>query len=78
MADRLGAAGISFGRAFCVPPDMDGMPLDQLPEDIRECVQRVGLGYERRVERAFAGGGGNPDSETNPDNRERQRTRAWV
>lgn len=52
--DGLGPAGEHFGRAFCVSPERQGLPFDKLTPEEQECVRRVGLGWEQRVERALA------------------------
>ena len=70
MAERppeLGTAGESFGRSFCVPPERQGLRFEDLTPEEQSCVAAVGLGWERRIERAFASGGssgtgGNPEA----------------
>jgi hypothetical protein len=47
---ELSEAGIDYGRAFCLAPDRQAVPLDQLTPDERACVTRTGLGFEERVQ----------------------------
>jgi len=50
MPEELSEAGIDYGRAFCLAPDRQAVPLDQLTPDERACVTRTGLGFEARVQ----------------------------
>lgn len=53
---ELSEAGAHYGRAFCVPADRIGLPLDQLSPQERACVESVGEGWQERVEEKLGAG----------------------
>lgn len=62
--EALGPAGEHFGRAFCVSPERQSLPLEHLTPEEQECIRRVGLGWERRVESAL-GASSSPTQHSN-------------
>jgi len=56
MADQeVSTAALDYGRAFCLPPEREWLPLDQLSTDEAACVLRVGRSFEERVDQALGG-----------------------
>jgi hypothetical protein len=47
---ELSQAGLDYGRAMCLDPSRATLPLDSLTPEERACVERVGLGFEERVQ----------------------------
>jgi len=50
---ELSEAGERFGRAFCVGEERMATPLNELTPEEKACIERVGLNWQERVERAF-------------------------
>jgi hypothetical protein len=57
---ELTKAAEDFGRAFCVPADKAGVPLDLLPPEEAACVRQVGMGWESRVQERLGAGQSDP------------------
>jgi hypothetical protein len=47
---ELSQAGLDYGRAFCLAPDRQALPLTALTPDEQACVTRTGMGFETRVQ----------------------------
>jgi len=53
---ELSPAGEDFGRAFCLAPDRQAVPLPALTPAEQACVTRTGLGWQERVQERLGGG----------------------
>lgn len=52
---ELSQAGEDFGRAFCLAPDRQAVPLPDLTPTEQACVTRTGLGWQERVAERLGG-----------------------
>jgi len=50
---EVSEAARNYGRAMCLDPSREGLPLEDLTPDEQACVLRVGRAFERRVDEAL-------------------------
>lgn len=53
MAEEVSQAAQDYGRAFCVDPAREWLPLDQLTTDEAACVMRVGRSFEAKIDQSL-------------------------